>query len=658
MHQSAVRRTENGMSLRQLLFGRPLRNEEEQEEQLSVWSGVPVLGLDALASASYGPEAALTVLLPVGTAMAAHLIPAITGCIVLVLLAVFFSYRQTIPAYPQGGGSYTVARENLGPRTGVLAASALATDYILNVAVAISAGVGALVSAVPALGEHTLLLCLAILGLLALVNLRGVRSAGLVFMVPTYLFIACLALTIVIGVVRTLASHGAPPVAAPPPQFHATAGAASVWLLLRAFASGCTALTGVEAVSNAVPVFRPPNAARARRTLAVLVVVLAFLLCGIGVLSHVYRIGATPPGEAGYQSVVSQLVAAVMGRGVFYFVTMAAVLSVLALSANTSFADFPRVCRVLAQDEYLPAEFSHRGSRLVYTAGIVVLTVLSGLLLIAFGGVTDRLIPLFAVGAFLAFSLSQLGMVLRWKRSRERGARRSLLLNGLGAFATLATLAVIVVSKFTEGAWIVVVVIPLLILIFTRIRRYHEQIGRDLQCDGPLETQPLPPPVIVIPMKRLDRVSRKALRLAMSMSSEVRAVQILAEDLRAEDLSSRWDELVENPARAAGLKPPYLTVVHSPYRELFGPILQAVKDLGREYPDRTIAVMVPELIERRWYNFLFRHRPTLLKALLMLHGGPRIAMITTPWYVDQRTPDSDVLKNIAGKPVVVDTQRG
>jgi hypothetical protein len=331
--------------------------------------------------------------------------------------------------------------------------------------------------------------------------------------------------------------------------------------------------------------------------------------------------------------VISQLVAAVAGRGWFYFVTMGSVLAVLALSANTSFAGFPRVCRVLAEDEFLPAEFAHRGSRLVYSAGIVLLTLLAGVLLVVFGGITDRLIPLFAVGAFLAFTLSQLGMVAHWRRRREPGAKRAEVINAIGAAATGATLLVIVVSKFREGAWITVIVIPLLILLLRRVRRYHERLDGEVDAGGPLEAAVQPPPVIVIPMKRMDRVARKALRLAISLSSEVRAVQILAEEMKADDLSGCWDRLVEEPVRAIGRKPPYLTVVRSPYRDFFAPLLSALEQLGEEYPDRTIAVMLPEIVERRWYHFIFRHRTTLLKALLLLHGGPRIVIVSMPWYL-------------------------
>lgn len=644
------------MSLKEFLVGKRLRTEAEQEEQIGPWTGVPVLGLDALGSASYGPEAALTVLLPLGVVGPNYIGP-IAAAILAVLLVAFFSYRQTIAAYPHGGGSFTVAKENLGTGAGLLAASALAIDYVLNVAVAISAGVGALVSAMPSLLPYTLPLCLGILAVIALVNLRGIRSAGLIFMLPTYLFVGCLALTIGIGFWKTLMAGGHPTPVVPLPRLDPTTASASVWILLRAFASGCTALTGVEAVSNAVPIFRQPTVKLARRTLGAIVAILAGLLIGVAVLAHSYGIHATVPGQSGYQSVLSQLVAAVTGRGGFYFVTMGAILVVLALSANTSFADFPRVCRVLAEDEFLPAEFAHRGSRLVYTAGILLLTLLAAILLIVFGGITDRLIPLFAVGAFLAFTLSQLGMVAHWRRSQEPGAKRSLILNACGAFATGITLLIIVVSKFHEGAWITVLVIPPLIWLFRRIRRYHAHLDRETDTEGPLDATPLLPPVIVIPMKRMDRVARKALRLAMSLSTEVRAVQIVAEEMKTEDLSGCWDHLVEDPVRAVGMKPPYLTVVHSPYREFFGPLLEELKKLGEEYPDRTIAVMLPEIVERRWYHFLFRHRATFLKALLLLRGGPRIAIITTPWYLHDASAGQEFgtrqpEKKSAEKPVV------
>src|SRR5262245_6874338 len=413
------------MSLTDYLFGRRLATFEEGEQKVGVLAGIPMLGLDALASAAYGPEAALTLLIPLGAAGLSKVGP-ISTLIIIILLVVYFSYRQTIEAYPHGGGSYTVAKENLGTTAGLLAAAALMLDYVLVVAVGISAGVGALISVVPFFQPYTLVLCLTILVLITIVNLRGVRESGLAFVLPTYLCIGSMLIVLAIGVVKSLVAGGHPePVDVPPALPPATA-AVSLWILMRSFASGCTAMTGVEAVSNAVGVFREPCVAQARRTLTAIIVLLAVMLAGIAYLCRAYGIGATEPGAAGYESVLSQLTAAIGRRGWFYYVAIGSVLSVLALSANTGFADFPRLCRAIAHDGYLPANFGHRGRRLVYSAGIVVLAALSASLLIGFGGITDRLIPLFAVGAFLAFTLSQAGMTAHWWREGGPHARKSM----------------------------------------------------------------------------------------------------------------------------------------------------------------------------------------------------------------------------------------
>jgi len=414
------------MSVVDFLFGRALRSSEERSEKLGAAAGIPVFGLDALSSAAYGPEAALTLLIALGAAGIAYIAP-ITISIVILLLIVYFSYRQTIEAYPQGGGSYTVAGQNLGAFAGLLAATALMIDYVLTAAVGISAGVGALVSAMPTLQPRTLPLCLAILLLITLVNLRGSRETGAIFMAPTYLFLGTLGTTIVVGIVKAIVAGGHPRPVEAPLALPAASAAVSLWLLLKSFASGCTAMTGVEAVSNGVAAFREPVVNTARRTLTTIIVFLAVMLLGIAYLCRAYRIGAAESGP-GYQSVLSQLIAAVAGRNIFYFVTIGSILLVLSFSANTAFADFPRLCRLIAQDGYLPAPLAERGRRLVYTWGIITLAVVCGILLIFFGGVTDRLIPLFAVGAFLAFTLSQAGMVAHWRRKGV--ARIHILLNG------------------------------------------------------------------------------------------------------------------------------------------------------------------------------------------------------------------------------------
>jgi amino acid transporter len=624
------------VSWRTLLFGRPLRSEAEADEQIGPLQAVPVLGLDALASASYGPEAALTVLLLAGVAASAALTPVSAGIIAL-LIVVYLSYRQTIAAYPNGGGSFTVANENLGPTAGLVAAAALAIDYILNAAVAISAGVGAIVSAIPALLPHTLALCLGILGLLTLVNLRGIRTAGLIFLTPTYAFVGTLGLVIVIGVGRLFLDGGT--TAAPARASAGTAapaGAVGLWLLLRAFASGCTAMTGVEAVSNGVPLFRRPNVVLARRALTLIVAILVFLLAGLTALVRGHGITATAPGEPGYESIVSQVVAAVVGRGGFYYVTMTAVLAVLALSANTSFADFPRVCRVLAADRYLPPEFARRGSRLVFTSGIVLLALLAGALLVVFGGITDHLIPLFAIGALLAFTMSQLGMVAHWRRSTERGRGVKLAVNAFGATATAAALGIVLVSKFTHGAWLTAVVIPALILAFRRIRRYNDRLATVTQAAGPIDLAGLQPPIVVIPLRRLDQVGEKALRFALTIATEVYVVQVLAEELDTEDLRQGWRERVEEPVRQRGAPPPHLIQIRSPYRRFFERLLAWLDTLTAAQPGRPVIVLIPELVQRRWYQFLLNHRAWRLRARLLLDGGPQVSVMSTPWYSEPR----------------------
>ncbi|MBV9573634.1 MAG: amino acid permease, partial [Acidobacteriales bacterium] len=441
------------MSLSDFLIGKPLRSSDERGEQIGPVAGIPIFGLDALSSAGYGPEAALTLLIPLG-ALGLHYILPITAAILILLIIVYFSYLQTIAAYPNGGGSYTVARENLGESAGQLAAAALMVDYVLTVAVGISAGVGALVSALPKLLPHTLLMTLVILVIIAVINLRGMREAGRLFMLPTYLFVGSLGVVIVMGVARALLSGGHPaPVVAPHP-LPAAVRVAGVWLLLQAFASGCTAMTGVEAVSNGVCAFREPTTRNARITLTIIIGILIVLLAGIAFLSHAYHIGATDPGQPGYESVLSQMIGAVAGKGIFYFIAIGSILLVLCLSANTAFADFPRLCQIIALHKSLPSSFASRGRRLVFSQGIFVLTFLAGLLLLIFRGITDRLIPLYAVGAFLAFTLSQAGMVVHWQKVGGHGSRKSLVVNALGAVATFVTVCVVLVAKFAEGAWI------------------------------------------------------------------------------------------------------------------------------------------------------------------------------------------------------------
>jgi amino acid transporter len=620
------------MSILNFLLGRPLASSEESAEKIGVIKGVPVFGLDALGSAAYGPEAALTLLIPLGVAGLAYIVP--LSCTIIVLLGiVYFSYRQTIAAYPGGGGSYTVAHENLGMFAGLLAAAALLIDYTLDAAVGISAGIGALTSAIPALHPRTLTLCLAALALLTVFNLRGVRENGAIFIAPTYLFLLCMFTALGIGIARAIASSGHPAPVVAPPVSHAAVAAVSAWLLVKSFASGCTALTGVEAVSNGTQAFRDDRVKNARRTLAVIIAALAIMLAGIAYLVKAYHIVATDPNGNGYQSVLSMLLGAIIGRGWFYYTGITSILLVLIFSANTAFADFPRVCHFIAEDGYLPVSFANRGRRLVYSEGILVLAVITAAILVAFGGITDRLIPLFAVGAFLAFTMSQAGMVAHWRRERGKGSRRSMFINGLGAIATGLTVLVVIAAKFREGAWITVLAIPALLLLMYSIRRHYDKMRREIGTTAPLDAVKDPQPLIVITMTGWTRVGKEALRFAMTLSDDIRVINVVEEN-KHDEFSDHWAEYVETPLKSKNMPVPTLVILKSQYRFVVTPIVSYVIRLARENPERRVVVVIPELMEKRWYYyFLHGQRATLLKTRLLLEGNDRISVLNIPWYL-------------------------
>lgn len=625
------------MNILDLVVGKPIKTSDERAEQIGPAQGIPIFGLDGLSSAAYGPEAALSLLLPLGLLGVRYIVP-ISAAIITLLVIVYFSYRQTIAAYPSGGGSYTVARFNLGAPAGLLAAAALLADYILTAAVGISAGVGALVSAVPSLLPHMVSLCVGILIVITILNLRGVREAGSVFAVPTYLFVGTLLITIVAGIVRALLSGGHPTPAAPLPPPPAMTQAVTYWLLLKVFASGCTALTGVEAVSNGVKAFREPTVKNAQRTLTVIIFLLAILLAGISYLVKAYGIAATDPGRPGYQSVLSMLSAAVFGKGFFYYLTIGSILVVLSLSANTAFADFPRLCRAIAQNNYLPHVFGYRGRRLVYTYGIVVLALLCGGVLILFGGVTDRLIPLYAVGAFLAFTLSQSGMVVHWWKKRGPNWLKSALVNGLGALVTGITTVVVLVAKFVEGAWITLLFIPLVIVLFAMVRRHYHYVTRLTNCKFPVNVAGLSQhPIAVIVIDRWSNITRQGIEFAARLSPDVIALHVEPRE-HSELLQDDWEHYVEQPFRAAGKEPPQLQVLPSPYRFIIIPVVQFVLDLSRAHPDRSVVVVIPELVEDRWYEyFLHNQRGRLLEWMLLARGNEHIFTVSAPWYIGKRS---------------------
>jgi amino acid transporter len=623
------------MALLDFVLGRPLASSEDKAERVGPLAGISIFGLDALSSAAYGPEAALTILIPLGVAGLGYSLP-ITAAVAAILAVVYFSYRQTISAYPDGAGSYTVAKENLGKPAGLMAAVALMIDYTLNVAVGISAGVGAIVSAIPGVQPDTLLLCLAVLSVLTFLNLRGIREAGKAFMPPTYLFIGCLGIVIFIGIFKALASGGHPEAAIPPPNVPHVGQQINLWLFLKAFAAGCTAMTGVEAVSNGVQAFKEPVVRSARITLTLIVAILILLLLGVAYLVFVYQIVATEPGSSNYQSILSLLTQAVVGRGVFYYITLGSILLVLCLSANTSFADFPRVCRTISLDGYLPASFAVRGRRLVFTEGIFVLTVLSGALLTIFNGVTDRLIPLFAVGAFLAFTLSQCGMVVHWLKSNEASARVNAAINGIGALATATTFVIVIVTKFAEGAWLIVIVVPALFFLMYRIKRHYLDVAEEIAITGPVRLEPPKGIIVVLLVDHLNSVTQKGLQIAYGLSRKIHVVHVEREDSER-DFVREWNQDARPSIEKLDLPVPELVVLTSPYRRLVAPTLDYIWKLERENPDSSIAVLIPQLIESHWYySFLHNQKAAIFRAILLLKARDRMVIVNVPWNLERQ----------------------
>jgi amino acid transporter len=636
------------VNFRKLVLGRRLANREFSEQKIGAFEGVAVMGLDGLGSSAYGPEAALTILIPLGAASLSY-IGWVMAPIVALLAILFASYWQTIRAYPNNGGAYIVAKENLGTNASLLAAAALMIDYVLNVSVGISAGVGALVSAVPELHPYILWLCLGILAIITLINLRGTQESGRVLAVPTYLFIASFAIVLGLGMYKAFAAgeHLQPVV--PPPRLREATEAVSVWLLLRAFASGCTAMTGVEAVSNGMSAFREPAVKYGHRTLTAIVVTLGLLLTAIAHLSTAYGVGAMDQTQEGYQSVLSQLCSAIVGRGALYYVAIGSLLCVLALSANTSFVGFPRLCRTVAEDAFLPKPFAIAGRRLVFSVGILYLAACSGSLLLAFGGITDHLIPLFAIGAFLTFTLSQTGMAVHWRRmirAKEAKGRRAkhhthFWINAVGATTTAIALIIIIVAKFTEGAWITILAIPCTIALLKAIRHYYDELESQLREGGPLElnggTQP---PIVLVSVEGWSKLAAKAIGLGLTLSPDVIGLHLTQlqgpdseEDQRA--MRVQWEKNVAEPARNAGLTPPRLMALHAQYRAMHEPVLRLVHELRAKFPGRRVAVLIPELVKQRWYQrILHTHRARRLRKQLLTYGGADLTVISVPWYLD------------------------
>jgi amino acid transporter len=589
-------------SVKQLLVGKPIPSHRAQHERLSKVTGLAVLSSDPLSSVAYATEEILRVLV-VGGAAALWLVTPIAGVIATLLLVVVFSYRQTIHAYPGGGGAYIVGKQNLGPITGLTAGAALLTDYVLTVAVSIAAGVAAITSAFPRWHGHRVALALAFVVILALGNLRGIRESGRIFAAPTYFFIAVLLFLIVTGATRALAGQG-------PLEEAGAAGATSgttaltTFVLLRAFSNGCTAMTGVEAISNGVPAFKPPEARNAAVTLVIMAALSVTLFMGITLLAHAY--GVLPREE---ETVVSQLTRAVFGGDTpFYYAVQAATMLILVLAANTAYADFPRLASIMARDRYLPRQFMHQGDRLAFSNGIIVLSVLAAVLLVVFGGDTHSLIPLYMIGVFLSFSISQAGMVVHWKRTGEAGWGAHAAVNGVGAALTTIVLCVVAATKFAEGAWIIIVGIPLLVLHFLSVHRHYVLVASQLSLEGWRPEAPRHNTVIV-PVSGVHRAVVEAVDYARTLGGDVRAIFVGVDPASTKEVREQWARWIPDTP---------LVVLESPYRSLMEPLLEHIEGIARERPEGYITVVLPEFLPARWWHHLLHNQTALLiKAALL-----------------------------------------
>jgi amino acid transporter len=587
-------------------------------EQITRGEGLSALSLDALTSVAYGPEAIIVVLAAAG-AGALHLVLPITIVIVALLAVLVFSYRQVIDAYPGGGGAYAVSRANFGPRGSLLAAAALVVDYTLTVAVSIAAGVATLTSAFPGLSPETAPICLGILAVVTLLNLRGLADAARAFLLPTMLFIVGLLVIIVIGLIHPLALHAPQPGRSLLPA-HALE-TVSVLLLLKAFSAGCSALTGVEAIANGVPLFRQPRVARAKQTELMLGVILGAMLLGLAVLADRWHIGP----RSG-QTVLSQIMATAIGRHWVFYVMSLTITLVLALAANTSFGAMPLLASLLARDNYLPHRFALRDDRQVFASGIWVLAILSAALLIAVAGNTLRLIPLFAIGVFTGFTLAQAGMVVHWRRSRPHGWQPRAAINGIGAAATAIATVVFLVTKFTEGAWVVVLAVPALIVLFTRIRRYYQRAGHALgrgTIPGPPQGKPV---IVVVPVSGVSRLTQHAISEALSISQHVIAVTVVAAD--PDQSTEPAHTLRRDWARWNPGVP--LRVLDTEYASIAGPVVAFIDEL-RQHGDEQILVLIPVVRpDRLRYRLLHNHLDVVLTAALRTRTDMVVARVGMP----------------------------
>jgi amino acid transporter len=613
-------------ALKRLLVGRPLSSAEQEHQRLSKRIALAVFSSDAISSTAYATEEILRVLVPYAGMQALDYLVPIAFIVVVLLAIVAFSYRQTIFAYPSGGGSYVVSRENLGVNPSLVAGASLLTDYILTVSVSVAAGVAAITSAFPELRDRTVPICLLLILLITLANLRGVKESGRTFAVPTYVYILSLGLLVGIGLVRSFTGNlGKLP---PDPQAlaevtHGNTVFAGVTLfaLMRAFSSGAVALTGVEAISNGVPAFRRPESKNAAATLMWMAAILGTFFFGISVLAH--RLAPTVQHEGG-ETILSLLGRAVFGHNSpMYFVLQVATAAILTLAANTAFADFPRLSSIIARDGFLPRQLFNRGDRLVFSNGVIVLAVLAGTLLVVVKGEVTHLIPLYAVGVFTSFTLSQVGMVKHHLKEREPGWRGSMVVNGIGAVATGIVLLVVAISKFTKGAWLPIVVIPLVVMLLKGVKRHYNTVRASLAVPDDWRPPRLNHTVVVL-VGGVHRGVLEAMAYARSLApNHLVAVTVVSDEEEQERIHQAWE--------AHGLDTP-LDIVYSPYRELSRPILKFIDEIDARWDNDIVTVLIPEFVVKKWWEHLLHNQTALLlKGRLLFREG--VVVTSVPYHL-------------------------
>ena len=600
--------------LKRLLVGSPISTAHAEHERLSRVTGLAVLSSDALSSVAYATEEILRVVM-VGGAAALSLATPVGVVIALLLLIVAFSYRQTIFAYPSGGGAYLVAKDNLGDTPALVAAAALLIDYTLTVAVSIAAGVAALTSAFPSLHVSRVELSLIFMVVLAVGNLRGIRESGRIFSVPTYFFIGGILVLLGVGAWRAFTGS-----LVPVPD-HAAAlpvHELGLFVILTAFANGCTAMTGVEAVSNGVPAFRKPESRNAAYTLVVMAVLGVTMFMGITLLAHAYQV---VPNDT--ETVVSQIARAVFGgRGWAYYTIQAGTMLILVLAANTAYADFPRLASIVSRDRYLPRQFMNQGDRLAFSNGIVVLSTCAGILLVLFGGDTHALIPLYMIGVFVSFTLSQFGMVIHWRRMREPGWRTSAVINGFGAIVTAIVLVIVATTKAVEGAWIIILLIPALVVLFRATRQHYDHVASQLSLHEFTQLPKLKN-IVLLPLSGVHRAVLQALHYAHTLSDDVRALYVATDPQSLAIVRAEWEQWGEGVP---------LVVLDSPYRSVLEPLINYINDLEAREPEAYVTIVLPEFVPARWWQHLLHNqRALILKGTLLFR--PNTVVTNVPFHL-------------------------